>query len=1352
MGMRRSRSAEQTARALLSSAVRYDTWECNTAAEGATDGVLTLQVNWDPLPSEPPFQDVVALRMTLFDVATSHFVGATYDVPRGDEREPVLFQGRPNDVVLAVEILIPAPLPDAVLRRQALFWGYVELSAMASSTSVKLYRGSAHVLTLGRKAWPASEGEEHTITFSAVIIEDDTTRQLLTRLVPTGVMVPRSFVDDCPQASTDIFRCVLQNIYIVPTADDDEWRDSSAEWRIAVVAHNGYRQLGQGAEVSLVFRDGSKPSNVSEFSDSLSLSLSSLPVKSEQIELKEQLLHSATPLEIDGLPVHSATSLVLAIRRKREIDDDFRVLGFCVFPLCVMPMKDCDVRIENLPTLQGPFSCRDQRMLMLEPTSPYGKLPVVVTLVVGYYDTGVVDTVADVSRPGVRGEGRLGRRRGRLGDEGDGVSAAEGEGKTTLLSITEGAKLIPTPFDMRRRQMEILSTADALAPVAAADKRHSAASFPLLDYADDGGAVGAVLEGRSTDVFKMLCNIMEETRRLRQMQEQASRQHRQRAVEAKRVSESGKQLDDATDSITVLNFTPTAVSISWETRRKLEEGLQPILHPLHAVPIDEHTSASCTNAGSMYGIRFEGLTVDESIPIPKDICFMFSFGSLPFQTIGPIRAVALDKSLHVSTFKLYEGKQRGGMIWYEPFEVANNPFLHKHKQRDNAILYVHIYNALTMFYVCSANVRLSEFRRPYNAESARIPKDLVVYRDLSFTEIQVPSKVLPVVRDAGSLHVTLFCICTGQPLPKQSENRVVEPLKVSRVVVARKLPHTNLMEAKHHPQQEATRQGLMTTANDAASEQQAVHSGPETGGVTGVPYPGAQPLVGSTTGLKQHGPTAGVDFSTASSVPDNDMHWRRAQYIKQLYANGIQSSKVHLGARPQDADCEFKLRYLEKQRDELKSKKIGEALMERLTVHHYISVASFRPEQVSVTFQNPFAQGLQFTVEVDPAATDALDVLSCPTVHLGPREHADILFVVRLNQQRNTYAMDSRSASVDVEGEQVNLRAFVYTPTHEAVRIIDVHANVGPPCVDRRYEVYGPSGSRVTKKIFSRFFSSSAFSVSSERDKLLSTMRDACLHVSIASDETTVEPNVVLDPITQSSVTVWEEVTIHTTIPRDCNEQRVEYLTLFEDEKLSKALETWELSIFASQTVTTRELMFGQTTAVALPSEGVEAIYCSDPRMRVEQREGLYMMHLRPHEVGTQHLLLHSLTSNHLAKTLVTVPTVYPTPTYTQTIELSVEEANAPILRRLHFVNVCLSEDIFTVHHNYKYQLHVQPKTFVLAPQDTQVITLHMSMLRLPEGQLEGRWPMWIFINNSADKTVESYLLHVVLRARHVLD
>ncbi|RNF27721.1 putative dynein heavy chain [Trypanosoma conorhini] len=202
---------------------------------------------------------------------------------------------------------------------------------------------------------------------------------------------------------------------------------------------------------------------------------------------------------------------------------------------------------------------------------------------------------------------------------------------------------------------------------------------------------------------------------------------------------------------------------------------------------------------------------------------------------------------------------------------------------------------------------------------------------------------------------------------------------------------------------------------------------------------------------------------------------------------------------------------------------------------------------------------------------------------------------------------------------------------------------------------------------------------------------------------------------------------------------------------MSEVIETWELCVFACQAVTSRELLLGQTTTVSLPAAGIEALYCSHPHVKVERREGAYLLRLRPPEVGTQQLLLHALTNHHLAKTLLTVPTVYPTPTYTQTLEFSLADTAAPIFRRLQFVHRGAREEVFAVHHNYSYQLRVTPKQFALAPGDTQFIALQLDMLSLPEGQMEGRWPMWIFINNADDRTVESYLLHVVLRAHRVL-
>ncbi|EKF31082.1 dynein heavy chain, putative [Trypanosoma cruzi marinkellei] len=1350
--MGRSRSAEQTARVLLSSAIRHDTWECKALSDAVGGRLFTARFVWGEWPMAPELQYAIALHMTFYDRVKCAFVGATYTVLKDAPTEPLIFQNCGENVLLVVEVVARDERHNAPAEeRRVLMWGYVPLTEVCTLHTIDLRPGSAQLLQLNSTSWPSNNrGETYYLKYTCVEVEDFVLTQLMSRLVPPGVIVPESFTENRPQCSTHSFRCAVRDIQLFPTLENPEWRDKSAEWRVAAVSHNGYQQLGQGAEVPLVFDDETFTS-VSTTSNSNSISGSGSSESSNDftqtstsvyasVEKRKQqstsIVHSVAPLEMDGLPVHSATSLVLAIRRRRMESQHFEVIGFCVFPLCVMPMKDRDLRVENLPILHGPFSCRDPRMLMLESSSPYGKQPFTLTLTVEYHDTLVVDTFP-VSAPTSRhplDKRELVKTGEKGADEKEFLAGAYDITQTFSSSTVVPGKIMgivsTEELEEAKKATTEAATAPAVLGVTPTEHAATTTSPVKLTYPSPDALVAgkwATEDYSSVGVFKMLCDVMEELRRLREMQESAMRRRHQKDGLAGRGDETGKRLDDAT-GVEVVDLSPMPIAISWETRCLIEEDLQPILHPVHGTRLEDHALASSHDmTASLVGFRFEGLTADASIHVPEDVCFIFSFGSLPLQTIGPIRTVCIDKSNQLRTFKLYEGAERGGMVWCEPLEAAEDPFVQKYRQEKDATLHIHVYDALTMFYVSSVDVQLAHFRRPYNADSARIPMDIPLYRDLSLTERSIPPKVFPLVRNAGQLHVTLFCVAAKGGSAAQSRNKMLIPPSGSRVIVAKKLPHAKIIE-NHLLEGEKTDAGLKISVESGAAH-------PSDAVVTSQGPPQL-----SSSSSQQQPQQQLVPAASSTNEETSGMHWRRAQHVKQIYGNRTILPGVPNGHRFQDGDLEFRLRYLEKQRDEMKSRKIAEALMERLTAHHYVYVSSCRPEVTRTPFQNPFASAMQFTVEVDTPAKGALEIASSPSFYLGPREWTEVVLVVRLNAIANTRDAESK-----------HLRARLFTDGREVVRIVDVHATLGPTFVDRRFEIYGPAGTEVSKKIFSRIFSSAIFPITSDRVKLLSRMRDMCARTTITSETTTAEVNAVLDPITQSFVTAWEEVTVRTTIPPDEREQRVEYLVLYKDDAMSHVIETWELCIFACHSVTSRELLFGQTTTVALPASGIEALYCSHSHVKVERGEGCYLLHVRPTEVGTQQVLLHALTNHHLAKTLLTIPTVYPTPTYTQTLEFSLADTTAPIFRRVQFVHRGTKEEVFTVRHNYKYQLRVTPKQFSLAPTDTQFITLQIDMLSLPEGQMEGRWPMWIFINNADDKTIESYLLNVVLRIHRVL-
>lgn len=176
--------------------------------------------------------------------------------------------------------------------------------------------------------------------------------------------------------------------------------------------------------------------------------------------------------------------------------------------------------------------------------------------------------------------------------------------------------------------------------------------------------------------------------------------------------------------------------------------------------------------------------------------------------------------------------------------------------------------------------------------------------------------------------------------------------------------------------------------------------------------------------------------------------------------------------------------------------------------------------------------------------------------------------------------------------------------------------------------------------------------------------------------------------------------------------------------------------MFACETLISRELEWGQTSTLTFPVNASEEMYCDDDHSVQLIRQShstdtggansYYLLRVRPREVGVQEMLLHTLREDGaLKKTLLTIHTTYPNPTYTQVMQFSVAELNAgPLLRRLRFVNKFDYEDTFTVHSNYKFHLRLVPSSFTLAPNESQYVALQFSGLRLPESQPEGRWPM----------------------------
>ncbi|CUG92287.1 Hypothetical protein, putative [Bodo saltans] len=320
----------------------------------------------------------------------------------------------------------------------------------------------------------------------------------------------------------------------------------------------------------------------------------------------------------------------------------------------------------------------------------------------------------------------------------------------------------------------------------------------------------------------------------------------------------------------------------------------------------------------------------------------------------------------------------------------------------------------------------------------------------------------------------------------------------------------------------------------------------------------------------------------------------------------------------------------------------------------------------------------------------------------------------------------------------------------ETMLIADILVTFVKPTIDRRFEIFGAPGAEIKKRLFLRLFSAASLPIeglgTAAAAEKISNM---CTYCTVSDAMTTAESKAVIDPITQSHVVAWEEISVQTMIPT--TGAKLVFMNIYRDAAMTKHLETWELTIFACQVVHASSIMFGRTTSIALPVTS-EKVYVNDPCITaVVPSSGPNeptKLRYKPREVGTSQTLLHvQREGKHLDKVLLVTQVSYPTPTYQYAIELSAAEAQVPLQRRFLFVNRETSQQVLTVSTNYRHQVRVSPRVFALGPGDSQHLSLEVVGLSLIDGGLtEGQWPIWIFINDEDDGTVESYLLNVVVR------
>ena len=966
------------------------------------------------------------------------------------------------------------------------------------------------------------------------------------------------------------------------------------EWQCLIVAHNTYMQLSAVVEVSFTLEEG-------------------------KLTCREDAI-------VSELPLHPTTSLVFVVRFKGTTEPRFRVIGYAVIPIvAALPrLEDCDVHFGSRPLLSGPFSCEDCRLTSLYVEKPHELVNFELSVDVGLYDTPIraerieVHVALDVSKQPL----------------------ASGS-KVTRTSPAQPPN-VPIPKST---------------PIEEPTSDPSAPKHP--HWIIDGGVPGFTEPTHhiDVDVYKMLSQIVEELRSVKQIQEQLQHQFRS-------VPESSRFVDPRhtaknqflySSPPEIVALAPRRVALPQAIRDALICNVAPILHPVSKIRIADVTEVLSTPLPrSHYSIRFDGITFFCFFKLPSKLYVALSFASQPMQHVGPITTRAIDcKEFRGSSFVLCSNILGStGYHWDEPHMI---PSLQLDHYKSRGTMYLHFFDHITGFYVTSATLKLSSFQRYSSCAATTTSLDVPLFEDLSVDRFP-PNGVPLFAGDVGVVHVTLCCIGLSDSSPPKQKTAALDAH--GSVIVAQKIPMD----------------------------------------------------FGSTKEQSFVEPAATIDYG--------NIHSRRAQYVRSVLEQGAVN-----GGRlpPLVAELEFKLRFVERKRDEMKRLKIAETLRQRITVVHNVVLSTGRPQTVITQVANPFPQTTTFRIELPPTSTQLLRLhpSQSSTVSLGPHQAMCVSLIAEWKEKFLSEAMHGQ--------------CLVKSDKLDTMKVIDIHATQTKPIVDRRYEIFAAAGSTVNRQLFSRFFPP----LNCDQTGKLGAL---CSYCRISDDCSVATSEAVVQEINLSQWEAWEQLSFTTVAPTLVPSKQV-LLYLYEDPDCASLWETWEITITACTVFEAKSIPFGQTSSLTLPIV-CDSIFSSEANLFVVPQTNCVAAKLSPRTVGASTYVLHAHRNNTFQKVLVTVPCCWPVPTYEQTIEVSLQEAAATLYRRLTFTNKEPEIKAFRVFSNYGATVQVAPRDFVLAASDSQIISISVDGL----GGAEQLVPLWIFVNDVNDKSIETFLINIAVR------
>lgn len=708
----------------------------------------------------------------------------------------------------------------------------------------------------------------------------------------------------------------------------------------------------------------------------------------------------------------------------------------------------------------------------------------------------------------------------------------------------------------------------------------------------------------------------------------------------------------------------------------MSEKCRPLVHPASGqrlLATDAIQAVDLPN--SLLMIRLEGITLrTSSFDMPVQLAVKTSFANSTPVQVGPMRTRRLphdgdDFGISFSLAATDHTDDTSGAIWSESMQTAQDLAYAEYKA--SGTMYLHFYDAASMFYIGTCNLRLSRFQRPTSSLFAQSQIDLPLYEDMSYMERDPePGVPLIVCADAGYVHLTIAAVGVAALETKAAAPAITTTTSVH---VAERLDEAALINGGANP-------------------------------------PKFDP------------PRGAEGFGEKRS----HLHSERAKYVRHLLQDrtlNVVAQQINggslVGNGGDQADMEFKLRYVERRRDEVKSTKIAETLRKRMTVSQDVTVWMGGPKVVHTLFTNPYPVSTTFQIDIPLTSQHTSLHPSTPSVlTLGPKQDVNVKIII--------------AVAGDLFAD-FNTQVVIRTSRMEVAKVISVNVKVVEPLVHRRYEVFAPPGQTATKRIHLRAFPPAP---------AVNALPSMCHYCVVSTEAIEASTGAIVESLSATTVAAWEEVTISAKV----GHQPVRaYLVLYQDAEHTAPYETWEISVSPCHAFRTAVVPFGQTSMVTIPFPS-SRVYSADPAVEPIGRQDCTSLRVTPRAPGQMTFLLHSrMGDGSFLKVMCSVPCVLPTPTYEDYIDVALPQAGTPIFRRLQFTNREPVHKMFKVITTYPGHLHVAPEQFTLTPSESKQISIRIDNLASVGG--EGRLPMWIFINDAENQTIDSYLITVSLRS-----